>query len=360
MEFLYPLVLIAIVPFLLLFLLLKKLEKRRYRDIPTALIVKEIGGLKSFAKKCGRMLWILAAIFIIIALSRPQIISEAEKIETEGRMMILSIDLSASMSGTDRSETRRVAVDVIKELSLEFVKKRAATDLVGITAYGGRSRGRENGEAAIILFPTSEYEQLKASIKMLEPRMLGLYTSIGEGIFLSVLSLIEPEAICEIKKENPNYFNDLQQSIEEDKTYALTLVKKIGRFRNRIIVLFTDGKNNSGIEPRYPLWLCELLGIKVYFAALESTGPTGLSPEEEEREKSLLIEGTLKTGGKYYEMEVAEQSREFYEEIDRLETARLEFRGFEKKKDLYFWPVLFAFIAIGIAVILENIFPRIQ
>lgn len=353
MGFLHPLILIAAVPFLLLLLMLKKLEKRRYRDIPTVLIMKEIGGIKLFAKKCGKAFWIFAAILIIIALARPQSTGETEKLNIEGRMMILSVDLSMSMSGTSRSETGRPAVDVIKELSDKFVEKRASTDLVGITAYGS--------EATVIVFPTSEYAQLKASIQVLQPRLLGVFTSIGEGIFISILSLMEPDVIREIKKENPDYINDLRRSIESgDQTFALNLVRKLGRFRNKIIVLFTDGKNNRGMEPRYPLWLCKALGIKVYFGALESTAATGLSEEEEVRQKNLLIDGLLQTGGRYYEMEIAEQSREFYEEIDRLETATLEFENFEVKKDIYFWPVFLALITVGLIVILENIFPRIQ
>jgi Ca-activated chloride channel family protein len=361
MGFLYPSILLAIVPFLLLLLFLGKIEKKRYLDIPTALIVKRISGTKSFFKKSGRALWILAATLVIIALARPQDISEFEKFGVEGRMMVLSIDLSTSMSGTYYSTTGRASVDVIKELSLKFAEKRTATDLVGITAYGGKSFGRENGEAAVIIFPTSEYAQLEISIKILQPTMLGIYTSIGEGIFISILSLIDPDTIQKIKQENPNFINELIKSIEgEDKTYALNLVKKLGRFRNRMIVLFTDGKNNAGIEPQHPLWLCKMLGIKVHFAALESTGATGLSETEQIRQKNLLIERVLETGGEYFEMSKIEQAREFYEEVDRLETARLELGSFEKKKELYFWPTLFALILVATVIILENIFPRIQ
>jgi hypothetical protein len=185
--------------------------------------------------------------------------------------------------------------------------------------------------------------------------MLGAYTSIGEGILLSVFSLIDQSMLNKISIE------ELVKSIEgPDKNYALNLVKKTGRFRNKMIILFTDGKNNAGIPPQYPLWLCKMLGIKVYFAALESTGATGLSPDEQERQKNLLIQGVLETGGKYYEMNIIEQIEEFYKEIDRLETARLEFGTFEKKEDLYFWPALLAIFLVGASISLENLFPRIQ
>ena len=355
MEFLYPWLLICAAPFLLLLFFLKKIEEKRYLDIPTEMIVRRIGPAKSFFKKSGRILWISATLLLIVALARPQSVFESEKMKIEGRMMILSIDLSTSMSSTYYSKTGRAAVDVIKELALEFVGKRVITDIVGITAYGGRGRGRNNGEAAVIVFPNSEYAQLEASIKFLKPQMLGLYTSIGEGIFLSILSIFDQDTLDDIDVET------LYQSLESnDRSYALDLVKKIGRFRNRIIILFTDGKNNSGIEPSYPLWLAKILGIKVHFAALESTGYTGLSEEEEARQKELLINGVLETGGKYFEMGVVEQVRDFYEEVDRLETARLEMAGFEKKAELYFWPALGALILILIAAVLENIFPRIQ
>ncbi|MDP3051905.1 MAG: VWA domain-containing protein, partial [bacterium] len=342
MVFANPWILVVFIPFILLFFFLKKIEKRRYLDIPTSLIVKRIGPLKSFFKKSGRAIWILAVLLLVIALGRPQSISETQTLSVEGRMMVLSVDLSTSMSSNSYSKTGRASVDVIKELSLEFVKKRATTDLVGITAYGGKSFGRQNGEAAVIVFPNSEYSQLEASIKSLKPYMLGSYTSIGEGIFLSILSLIDQDTLKDIN------ISALVESIEsQDKTYALELVKKLGRYRNRIIILFTDGKNNAGIEPMYPLWFCKMLGIKVYFAALESTGVTGLSEKEEVRQKECLIQGVFDTGGKYFEMGFVEKVKEFYDEIDRLETARLEITaGLEKKADLYFWPVLIGLMLV--------------
>ncbi len=356
MAFANPWILVVFIPFILLFFFLKKIEKRRYLDIPTGLIVKRIGPFKSFFKRSGRIIWILAALLLVVALAQPQSAFETQTLGVEGRMMVLSVDLSTSMSGISYSKTGRASVDVIKELSLEFVKKRTTTDVVGITAYGGKSFGRQYGEAAVIVFPNSEYAQLEASIKSLKPYMLGSYTSIGEGIFLSILSLIDQDTLKDIN------ISALVKSIEsQDKTYALELVKKLGRYRNRIIILFTDGKNNAGIEPSYPLWLCKMLGIKVYFAALESTGATGLSEEEQARQKELLIQGVLDTGGKYFEMGVVEQVKEFYDEIDHLETARLEITaGLEKKTDLYFWPVLTGLMLVLIVIVLENIFPRIQ
>jgi len=360
MSFAEPWFLFVIIPFVFLLFFLKRIERKNSLDIATGLIVRRLGSVKSFFKKSGRVMWISAAFLLVGALARPQTVSEGRSINIEGRMMILSVDLSYSMSGTTRSKTGRPAVDVIKELSVEFVKKRATTDFVGITAYGGKATGRKSGESAVIVFPTFEYAQLEASIKLLEPRMLGSYTSIGEGIFISILSLIEPSVIQAIKKENADYINDLTESIEaEDKTFALNFVKRVGYFRNQVIVLFTDGKNNAGIEPKYPLWLCKMLGIKVYFGALESTGATGLSSGEEIRQKNLLIEGTLATGGKYFEMQVTEQARKFYEEIDRLETARLEFENVEFKKSVAFMPVFIALILIGLVIVFENIFPRV-
>ncbi len=361
MEFLHSWLIAAIIPFLLLLFLLKKIEKRRFSDIPTSLIVKKIGGLKLFAKKCGKVLWIFTAILIVTALMRPQSIGRDKIFGVEGRIMILSVDLSTSMSDAYYSKNNRASIDVIKELSLEFVKKRASTDFIGITAYGGRYSGRQGGEAAIIVSPTSEYTQLEASIKELKPKMLGFYTSIGEGIFISILSLVDYDALQKIKQGNPNYFNDLEKSIEsEDKTYALNVIRELGRLKNCVIVLFTDGKNNAGIEPAYPLWLCKMLGIKVHLGALESTGATGLSEEEQARRKALLIGGVLETGGKYFEMNIIEQAREFYEEVDKLETAHLKFKNFETRKDIFFWPIVITLIAIGVIISLENIFPRIQ
>ncbi|PJC25088.1 MAG: hypothetical protein CO056_02245, partial [Candidatus Tagabacteria bacterium CG_4_9_14_0_2_um_filter_41_11] len=117
MEFLYPWILSGIIPFIILLFLLKKLEKKRYLDIPTGIIVQRISGFKEFFRKSGKVLWILIAVSLIIALARPQGVSELEKFGVEGRIIVLSVDLSTSMSNTSYSRTGRSSVDVIKELS---------------------------------------------------------------------------------------------------------------------------------------------------------------------------------------------------------------------------------------------------
>lgn len=355
MEFTNPFALFFIIPFLFLLFFLKKLEKKRYLNIPTGIIVRRISKQKRFVKKCGPVLWVLSAVFLVIALAGPRSVTLAEKIYVEGRVMIASVDLSTSMSGTSSSSAHRPSIDVIKELLQKFVKRRATTDLMGITAYGGNSSGRKNGEAAVIVFPTSELAQLEASISMLKPRLLGGFTSIGEGLLISTLSCLDYDKLQLIN------IPELIKSLDsEEKAYALDVVAIVGSLKNHIIILFTDGKNNAGIEPYRVLWLDRMLEIKVYFASLESTGATGLSKEEEEKQKNLLIEGVVSTGGIYSEMNIVENVESFFDEVDRLETARLEFGEYEKMIPFYRTPLLFAIVLICVLFALENRYPRIQ
>jgi hypothetical protein len=355
MIFSYPWAFLILIPFAVLFFRMKKLEKKRFFDVPASMIVRRPAGMKNFAGKNGRFLWLFPVFLLVCALSEPYGVMLSKEMSAEGRIMVFCADLSTSMFGTYRSATGRSSLDVMKEYAQVFVKKRASTDLVGITAYGGRSRGRKNGEAAIIVLPTSEERQLYASIKVMKPGMLGAYTSIGEGLLVSIFSCIDHKTLEKIN------ITKLVKSIEEgDRTYALEAAKKIGHLKNRVIILFTDGKNNSGIEPEHAFYLAKILGIKVHFGSLESTGATGLTEAEEKREKEKIIKGVTETGGVYMEMNVAENLELFFGEIDRLETARLEFSFGEQKKSLRSYFIFAASFFIVLLFAFENIYPRIQ
>lgn len=356
MGLFHPFALLILLPFLLLLVCMKKLERKRYLDIPTSLIVRRVGLVKNIVKKSGLVLWFLSALFLVLAYSDPRGVISEEKVFVEGRKIIVVGDLSLSMSSKTRSTTGRSSMDVFKELALKFVEKRVATDLVGVTAYAGRSRGRDNGEAAVIFFPTSDLAQLKASINILKPLMLGSHTAIGDGILVSVFSLLDYEILKTIDTR------ELSKSLDtEDKLYAQEVVKKVGRLNNCMIILFTDGVNNSGIEPKNALWLARMLGIKIHFAALKSTGPTGYSSfEEEQKIKQGLIEGVIVTGGIYSEMDLIEKVEDFFNEVDRLETARMALASYEREKRYRDIPLIIAAFLIIAGFALENVFPRIQ
>jgi hypothetical protein len=203
---------------------------------------------------------------------------------------------------------------------MPFIDKRTSTDFITVTVYGGKGRGPASGDAAVLVRPTQNAEFIKKQIKDANPGMVGMYTAIGEGIFTCLSSMLDSE----FENHKVDRFL-LRESLEQDKwEYPNLVAKKIGRMRHMIIVLFTDGVNNSGIDPIVMVKFARILGIKIHFSILESTGATGIgSQDEEERLREALREAIRTTGGVDFATKIAEDVEKHYDKIDKFEAAKV-------------------------------------
>ena len=113
-------------------------------------------------------------------------------------------------------------------------------------------------------------------------------TAIGEGLFTSILALIERDMgqVFEVNK--------LRTSMNREKglgKYALDFAKLVqgrGTMKNKVIVLFTDGIYNVGINPTRPLRFIKRLGVKVHVVSVPASAETGVEHEQAaERTASL-------------------------------------------------------------------------
>lgn len=312
-------VLLAIVPFLLLFFFLKRMERRLAIRVASHRLGKPKLWLYFFTRQVPKLLWLAVAVTAVMALAGPMVVNPKEGIAVQGRIKCISLDLSTSMRSTSRSITGRSSVDVIKEVTLPFVDKRVATDFITITVYGGRGIGPSMGDAAILVRPTQNAEFIKQQIKMVNPGMVGAYTSIGEGIFTCLSSMLDQEFQ---NREIDRFL--LRDGLEKgDWTYPTEVAKKLGRMKNMIIVLFTDGVNNAGIEPLTMVQFSRMLGIKIYFSVLESTGATGVSESEEVERREALKDAVRSTGGFDFATKIAEDVEKHYDRIDKFEAAKV-------------------------------------
>ncbi len=330
----------------LMYLLFRLFRWRGYVGYSSLGRLPKLSPLKALAIRLPRALWFLAVTATIIALCHP--LSDLQEIEvnTQGREMIMAIDTSFSMTGN--------AMEEIKGIVTDFVGERS-NDLIGITIFGT--------DAALVVLPTQEYSLLENSIKRIHASQVGFQTAIGEGLFTAIIALIEGDmgTKFEIKK--------LRHSINREKLgdYALEVAKELGTKKNRIIILFTDGIYNVGINPARPLRLASRLGIKVYAVGVEPSAETGVEPELAARRKSDLKKGVMTTGGTYF-MKSGEvitgphfnkedyvEVAKFYKEIDSIERDKIFLEKVTSKKDLYFYPALFGLVCVLGMVTVENI-----
>jgi hypothetical protein len=217
----------------------------------------------------------------------------------------------------------------IKIMLKDFARSRIAKgDFIGISAYSGQSNSsRGFGYARVVQYPTSDATVVESAINVLQPSIFGHYSAVGDGILVSIFALIEPEARKVLgdnydrqKLENSIWSID---SADEDSEYAQEVSAAIGRQDGKYIILFSDGKFNTGLDPSRALWFAQRIGMKIHFVYFESTGATGLKQEEQKVRKEWTIRSVLRTGGTYKESSDVKGVRLLLEEIDLAEKAEI-------------------------------------
>ncbi len=129
--------------------------------------------------------------------------------------------------------------------------------------------------------------------------------------------------------------------------------------KSKIIILATDGQNNSGkVEPLMAAGAAAALGVKIYTVGI---GEQGMAPMpvfmggQRVGTRSMPVdvdEVTLQkiadeTGGKYYRADNAEKFRQIYAEIDKLEKTEATINKYTEFKELFPW-----LVTAGLALLL--------
>ena len=136
-----PLVLILL-PFALLLIIYsgKRNKPLGFRFSSGELLAGLRGSWKTRLSSRLYFLRMLAAVFIIVALARPQSPVANSKVQTEGIDIILAVDSSTSMLAEDFTVgTKRVSrIDIVKDVVRDFIKARD-NDRIGIVTFSGRA-----------------------------------------------------------------------------------------------------------------------------------------------------------------------------------------------------------------------------
>jgi Ca-activated chloride channel homolog len=263
----------------------------------------------------------LALLLLITALARPQRVTKLASSDRFGIDIVVALDASGSMAAEDFRPRNRFTV--AKELIGDFIRGRT-DDRIGLVTFGSRAATR---------VPITYDRRITEGI--LDKAELGEHgngTAIGHALATSV--------------------NRLRKS----------------RTRSRVIILVTDGVNNSGsIEPRVAAQLAAQSGIKVYTIGVGSEGPVPLpikrqNPFTGEIEtiythiRGELDEPTLReiaqgTGGEFFRATDARALAQVLERIDTLEKTRLTSPRREQIDELYGWPLGAGLALLGLALL---------
>ncbi len=285
----------------------RKMPTIRVSSIRTASEVRRKAPASADLKKLLPFLcYALAGLLLVIALARPREGLETIRRHAEGIDIIIAIDLSGSMKIIDVPKTYRMQKQVLDALDAGTLKDRIGTAKQEILKF---IEARPNDRIGLIAFapqpfnacpPTLDHAFLMERVKELAAGVIGEQTNIAAPI-----------------------------------ASAIHRLKESGSKR-KIIVLFTDGRNNvmDKVTPRQAAALGKPYDISIYTVGIGSPrayapqetfmGGRQLVPIRDEFDEPLLKELAASTGGKYYKAEDAESMENAMNEINRLEKTSFE------------------------------------
>lgn len=271
---------------------------------------------KSSAARAGkflRSLFLLSLAFLVIAMARPQLGKSLTQVEASGIDIMVVLDVSGSMLTKDftvggESATR---IDAIREVTRKFIEGRP-NDRIGIIAFAGRPY--------VVSPMTLDHDWL---IKNLDRVRIGLVedgTAIGSAIAAAA-----------------NRLNDKHS-------------------KSRVIVLLTDGENNTGkIPPNTAAEAVKALKIKFYAvgAGINGVAPTPVfNPQNGkpltdmfgnvvyQNQRVHFNEAGLKevakiADGEFFRATDTKSLEQIFGDIDKLEKTTVSVKKYQQYRDLF-------------------------
>ena len=272
------------------------------------ILAKGLGSWKTGLRHLLFILRLLAIIFIIAALARPQTMYEEQNTEGEGVDIVLCIDVSGSMTAQDLTPNR---LEAAKKVAIDFVNKRV-TDRIAVVIFSGES---------FTQCPlTTDHPVLISAIENIRNGLLEDGTAIGSGLGTSVDRL------------------------------------RTSKSKSRVVILLTDGENNGGlIDPETAKEIAKAFQIKVYTIGVGTDGyapqpvntPMGVVMQQGKVsiDEKLLKQIANETGGKYFRAKDNEGLTGIYAEINQLEKSKVEISNRTRTTEKFF-PFVIAALAL--------------
>jgi len=261
----------------------------------------------------------LALAALIVGLARPQSALSWQDTTTEGIDIVIATDISGSMLSEDLKPNR---LEAGKNIAIDFIKNRP-DDRIGLVVFSGES---------FTQCPlTIDHDVLINLFKDINNGMIEDGTAIGMGLATAVNRLKDSEA------------------------------------KSKVIILLTDGSNTTGsIPPATAAEIAKQMGVRVYTVGVGTKGfapypvrtPFGVQYQQV---PVTIDEPTLSniakiTGGQYFRATNNEKLKQIYQQIDKLEKAKIAVTQYHKKTERFLPFALLALVLLLLDFLLRNTF----
>jgi len=318
-TFAYPwiLYLLLVIPLLVAWYIFRGMKKQSSVKYSSLNVFKDVPStIRERVRHLPIALRMVAIGLLIIALARPQSFSSGENVSTEGIDISMVLDISGSMLAEDLKPNRLGAAKIVID---DFVEGRIS-DRIGLVVFAR--------EAFTQCPLTIDYNVLRNLLLDIKSGMIEDGTAIGNAIANGVNRLKESDAT------------------------------------SRIIILLTDGVNNSGeVNPISAAEIANTFGIRIYTIGVGTRGqapypvqtPFGtryqMVPVEIDEEVLREISGI--TDGQYFRATNNKALQKIYEKIDKLEKTKIEITSYKNASEKYYswlwWGLLLLLVELGIS-----------
>ena len=289
-------------------------DSSAYQYIPKSLRIK-------FMPILG-ILRVMAFVFIVLAMARPQTNNSWTNEFVEGIDIMMVMDVSTSMLAEDLKPNR---LEASKDVAAEFIADRP-NDNIGLTIFAG--------EAFTQCPMTIDHASLLNLLKNVRADIAarGLIqdgTAIGMGLANAVSRLKDSQA------------------------------------KSKVVILLTDGSNNMGdLSPMTAAEIAKSFGIRIYTMGV---GTDKLAPYPKEVagqiqyvylpveiDTKILEDIANETQGSFYRATNTRELQKIYKEIDKLEKTKFNSKKYSKKYEAYQ-----PFAIVAMVLLLLEMFLRI-
>ncbi|MGB3727179.1 MAG: VWA domain-containing protein [Glaciecola sp.] len=254
----------------------------------------------------------IAYLCLVTAAARPMWFGEPISIPSEGRDLMLAVDLSGSMQQEDMQVNGR-SVDrlaMVKSVMDDFIERRIG-DRIGLILFA---------DTAYLQTPLT-YDRSTVN-QLLDETVIGLVgdsTAIGDAIGLAVKRYSEREE------------------------------------SNRVLILLTDGRNTAGnVSVEQALELAVANKVTIYTIGVGADeqiqnsffGQRRFNPSMDLDERTL-IKISRDTGGEYFRARSANELSQIYALLDVLEPVEGSDQTLRPRAELFYVPLLISLFIVG-------------
>ena len=295
---------------------------------------------RTLAGRLGPVCLVLAAAALVIALARPQWRNEHEEQKVSGIDIMIACDLSGSMSISDMvfaakddsGRNVRYTVDRLrasKHVINEFIASRP-NDRIGLVAFAGKA-------------------------KLCSP--LTLDHAIVRYI-IDQFYLAEPGDFG--RAARPGYISEDGTAIGTAIAAAATRLDERKETKSKVIILVTDGVNNSGsISPTDAAQQAALLGIKIFTIAIgKDERLSRYTANVDTFDEKTLREIARLTGGRFYRAGSGAQLQKAFRSIDKLDQTNATRRKLISYEERFIDPLALAGLLLLIGATVSFLRPK--